>query len=143
MAFIHIDGSDLERTRAHVDSYRRIAREEYGREIQIWSGAPVVQRETMKEAQDYAHYYAVEKGDDEAVDNLLRIQNIEMHKLVPEKADKLPLCREARLGRLSADRQTRRITSSTGYKNYRRSASMACCCAGSTIGTGCDAGRRM
>jgi len=89
MAFIHIDGSDLERTRAHVDSYRRIAREEYGREIQIWSGAPVVQRETMKEAQDYAHYYAVKKGDDEAVDNLLRIQNIEMHKLVPEKADKL------------------------------------------------------
>jgi FMNH2-dependent dimethyl sulfone monooxygenase len=89
MAFIHIDGSDLERTRAHVDSYRRIAREEYGREIQIWSGAPVVQRETMKEAQDYANYYAVEKGDDEAVDNLLRIQNIEMHKLVPEKADKL------------------------------------------------------
>jgi len=89
MAFIHIDGSDLERTRAHAEAYRRIAREEHGREIQIWSGAPVVQRDTMKEAQDYARYYAVEKGDDEAVDNLLRIQNIEMHKLLPEKADQL------------------------------------------------------
>lgn len=43
------------------------------REIQIWVGAPVTQRNTMKEAQDYVRYYVIEKGDDEAVENLLRI----------------------------------------------------------------------
>ena len=89
MAFIHIDPSDLEKTKAHVDAYRRLAREEYGREIQVWIGAPVTQRDTRKEAEDYVNYYVVEKGDDEACDNMLRIQNVEMHKMMPERAEKL------------------------------------------------------
>src|SRR5579875_3455826 len=89
MAFIHIDPSDLEKTKAHIESYRRLAREEYGRDIQIWIGAPVTQRDTRKEAEDYVNYYVVEKGDDEAVDNMLRIQNVEMHKMMPERAEKL------------------------------------------------------
>jgi alkanesulfonate monooxygenase SsuD/methylene tetrahydromethanopterin reductase-like flavin-dependent oxidoreductase (luciferase family) len=89
MAFIHIDPSDLEKTRAHVAAYRRLAREEYGREIQVWIGAPVTQRDTRKEAEEYVHYYVVEKGDDEACDNMLAIQNIEMHKMMPERAEKL------------------------------------------------------
>ncbi len=89
MAFIHINPHDMDATRRHVESYRRLAREEYGREIQIWVGAPVTQRDTMKEAQDYVHYYVVEKGDDAAVDNLLRIQNVEMHKMLPEKAEQM------------------------------------------------------
>jgi alkanesulfonate monooxygenase SsuD/methylene tetrahydromethanopterin reductase-like flavin-dependent oxidoreductase (luciferase family) len=89
MAFIHIDPSDLEKTRAHVEAYRRLAREEYGREIQVWIGAPVTQRDTRKEAEDYVNYYVVEKGDDEACDNMLAIQNIEMHKMMPERAEKL------------------------------------------------------
>jgi len=89
MAFIHIDANDLERTRGVVEAYRRLAREEHGREIQIWCGAPVTQRDTLKEAQEFVHYYVVEKGDDVAVDNLLRIQNVEMHKMLPESADRL------------------------------------------------------
>jgi alkanesulfonate monooxygenase SsuD/methylene tetrahydromethanopterin reductase-like flavin-dependent oxidoreductase (luciferase family) len=89
MAFIHIDPSDLEKTRAHVEAYRRLAREEHGRDIQVWIGAPVTQRDTRKEAEDYVNYYVVEKGDDEACDNMLRIQNVEMHKMMPERAEKL------------------------------------------------------
>ncbi len=89
MAFIHIDPSDLEKTKAHVAAYRNLAREEYGRDIQIWIGSPVVQRETRKEAQDYVNYYVVEKGDDVACDNMLAIQNIEMHKMMPERAEKM------------------------------------------------------
>ena len=89
MAFIHIDPSDLEKTKAHIAAYRRLAREEYGRDIQIWIGAPVTQRDTRKEAEDYVHYYVVEKGDDVACDNMLAIQNIEMHKMMPERAEKL------------------------------------------------------
>ena len=89
MAFIHIDPSDLEKTKAHVEAYRRLAREEYGRDIQVWIGAPVTQRDTRKEAEDYVNYYVVEKGDDEACDNMLRIQNVEMHKMMPERAEKM------------------------------------------------------
>jgi alkanesulfonate monooxygenase SsuD/methylene tetrahydromethanopterin reductase-like flavin-dependent oxidoreductase (luciferase family) len=89
MAFIHIDPTDLEKTRAHVEAYRRLAREEYGREIQVWIGAPVTQRDTRKEAEDYVNYYVIEKGDDEACDNMLRIQNVEMHKMMPERAEKM------------------------------------------------------
>jgi alkanesulfonate monooxygenase SsuD/methylene tetrahydromethanopterin reductase-like flavin-dependent oxidoreductase (luciferase family) len=89
MAFIHFNPHDLEQARNHVDSYRRLAREEYGRDIQIWCGAPVTQRDTMKEAQDYVRYYVIEKGDDEACDNLLRVQNIEMHKMQPERAEQM------------------------------------------------------
>jgi dimethylsulfone monooxygenase len=89
MAFIHIDPSDIEKTKAHIADYRRLAREEYGREIQVWIGAPVTQRDSWKEAEDYVNYYVVEKGDDEACDNMLAIQNIEMHKMMPERAEKL------------------------------------------------------
>jgi len=35
----------------------------------------VVIRPTEKEAKDYLHYYVVEKGDNEAVDNLIRVQS--------------------------------------------------------------------
>ena len=37
MAFIHLDPQRSRRTQAHIDTYRRLAREEYGREIQIWA----------------------------------------------------------------------------------------------------------
>ena len=57
--------------RTKVEKYRRLAREEYGREIQIWSFGYVVQRETEKEAKDFLHYYVHEKGDWVAAGNLI------------------------------------------------------------------------
>jgi dimethylsulfone monooxygenase len=88
MAFITIDSNDLEKTRAHIDSYRRLAREEYGRELQIWCNAYVVQRPTQKEADDYVHHYVVEKGDDEALDTLLSIQNIQRQQLLQQELER-------------------------------------------------------
>jgi hypothetical protein len=35
-----------------VESYRRLAREEYGRHIEVWTASYVVQGETEKEAKD-------------------------------------------------------------------------------------------
>ena len=87
MAFIHLDPTDLEKSKAHIESYRRLAREEYGREIQIWCNAHVTQRATQKEAEDYVTWFAGEKGDDAALDNMLRIQNIEMQYMVRERVD--------------------------------------------------------
>ena len=36
MAFVVLSSHNLEDGRAQIDAYRRLAREEYGREIQIW-----------------------------------------------------------------------------------------------------------
>lgn len=71
MAFIIPQSYDLDENRRTIESYRRLAREEYGRDIQIWSYAYVVQRETEKEARDYLNHYVVEKGDRVAASNLL------------------------------------------------------------------------
>ena len=87
MAFIHLDPSDLEGVKAHVESYRRLAREEYGREIQIWANGHVTQRETQKEADDYLHHYVVEMGDDAAVENILQIQGQQMQRLQKEQRE--------------------------------------------------------
>jgi alkanesulfonate monooxygenase SsuD/methylene tetrahydromethanopterin reductase-like flavin-dependent oxidoreductase (luciferase family) len=84
LAFIHLDPADLDRTKAHIETYRRLAREEYGREIQIWGNAYVVQRPTQKEAEDYLKHYVVELGDDPAVENILTIQGQQMQRLLPE-----------------------------------------------------------
>jgi dimethylsulfone monooxygenase len=84
MAFIHLDPNDLEKTRAHIETYRRLAREEHGREIQVWGNAYVVQRPTQKEADDYLHRYVIELGDDPAVENILNIQGQQMQRLLPE-----------------------------------------------------------
>jgi dimethylsulfone monooxygenase len=89
MAFITFDPDDLEKSKAHIDSYRRLAREEYGRELQIWCNGTVVQRETQKEADDYLQYYVVEKGDDAAVDNLLAVQAQQMRQLQPRKLEQV------------------------------------------------------
>ena len=89
MAFINFNPNDLEQAKAHVASYRRLAREEYGRDIQIWAGCPVTQRDTKKEAEEFVQYYVVEKGDDVAVENMLRIQNVEMHRMLPQRAEQM------------------------------------------------------
>jgi FMNH2-dependent dimethyl sulfone monooxygenase len=87
MAFIHLDPSDLENLKAHIASYRRLAREEYGREIQIWANCHVTQRDTQKEADDYLRHYVVEMGDDAAVENILNIQGQQMQRLQKEQRD--------------------------------------------------------
>jgi dimethylsulfone monooxygenase len=87
MAFIHLDPHDLDRTKAHIETYRRLAREEHGRELQIWGNGYVVQRETQKEAEDYLRHYVIELGDDPAVENILTIQGQQMQRLLPEARD--------------------------------------------------------
>jgi dimethylsulfone monooxygenase len=64
------DGNDL---KAEVDDYRRMARDEFGRELQIWGHWNVICRPTEREAHDYLRYYVYEKGDWEAASNLVAI----------------------------------------------------------------------
>ena len=98
MAFLHLDPNDLDRTKAHIESYRRLAREEYGRELQIWGNGYVVQRETQKEAEDYLRRYVVELGDDAAVENILTVQGQQMQRLLPEARDAIKFSLKAGWG---------------------------------------------
>jgi alkanesulfonate monooxygenase SsuD/methylene tetrahydromethanopterin reductase-like flavin-dependent oxidoreductase (luciferase family) len=76
LAFVVFDSHDFDACKAKVDSYRRLAREEYGREIQVWSYAYVVQGETEKEARDFYDYYVNQKGDWEAATNLVETMGL-------------------------------------------------------------------
>jgi alkanesulfonate monooxygenase SsuD/methylene tetrahydromethanopterin reductase-like flavin-dependent oxidoreductase (luciferase family) len=60
---------------------------EAGREVQSWIHGYVVCRETEKEARDYLNYYVREKGDYEAVNNLLEIFEMQSKTLPPEALD--------------------------------------------------------
>ncbi len=67
LVFTALGAPDFEQNKAQVESYRRLAREEYGREIEIWTSANIVQAETEAEARRYDAYVVNEKGDWEAV----------------------------------------------------------------------------
>jgi dimethylsulfone monooxygenase len=86
VAFVVFNPDDLDQARAHIGAYRRLAREEYGRDIQVWCATYVVQRETEKEAKDFWHYYVYEKGDWEAADNLVETLGVNAQTLPPEVA---------------------------------------------------------
>jgi FMNH2-dependent dimethyl sulfone monooxygenase len=78
---------------AAVAAFRKLAREEFGREIQVWSTAFVICRPTEKEAKDTLRYVVDEMGDWEAIDNLARIMRFDNTNVSPEEFRK----RKARL----------------------------------------------
>jgi FMNH2-dependent dimethyl sulfone monooxygenase len=52
IAFVNINRNDLEVSKSLIANYRKLAREEYGRELKIWGHGYVVQGETEREARD-------------------------------------------------------------------------------------------
>src|SRR3984885_11295249 len=85
MAFVVLASHDVEAGKAQIDAFRKLAREEYGRELQIWTNGYVVQADTQKEADDYLHHYVVEKGDNVAVDTLAATLGVEFLALVLDR----------------------------------------------------------
>jgi FMNH2-dependent dimethyl sulfone monooxygenase len=71
MGYVVFGSHDFDDCKAKVDAYRNLARQEYGRDIQVWSYAYVVQGETEQEAHAYFDEYVNQKGDWEAVTNLV------------------------------------------------------------------------
>ena len=55
-------------SKSDLVDYKKIAREEFGREIGIWMQIPIVQRKTREEAQEHLNYIAIEHEDRAAVD---------------------------------------------------------------------------
>ena len=77
MAFVLIKGFDEETTRRDINDVRDTARNEYQRDIQVWTNSYCVIGDTEQEARAFLDYYVKEKGDWEAVDNITR--NLGMH----------------------------------------------------------------
>jgi FMNH2-dependent dimethyl sulfone monooxygenase len=71
MIFVHIKGEDIESARKDIDEVRKLAREEYGREIQVWANTYCVLGDSDNEAFDFRDYYVKEQGDWVAIDNLV------------------------------------------------------------------------
>ena len=71
---------DFDALSAHVAAYHRLAREDYGREIRVWTLATIVQAETEKEARDFYRYYVHDKGDWVAARNVIDTMGAEINK---------------------------------------------------------------
>lgn len=67
MCFVILQSDDAADWRRQIDLYKSTARS-FGREVQVWTYCPVVQRDTEEEAARYLEYYAVEMEDTESVD---------------------------------------------------------------------------
>ena len=89
IAFIQFDYHDIEFARKKVESYKQLAREEYGRDLKVWSFGYVVQRETEKEAKDFLHYYVHEKGDWVAAGNLIDMLGLNSRAVEPAAVQQL------------------------------------------------------
>jgi alkanesulfonate monooxygenase SsuD/methylene tetrahydromethanopterin reductase-like flavin-dependent oxidoreductase (luciferase family) len=84
IAFVNLNRGDLSVSKAVIEDYRRRAREEFGRELQIWSHAYIVQGETEAEAKDYFDEYVHRKGDWEAATNLVTTMGLNTQGRAPE-----------------------------------------------------------
>jgi len=79
IAFVVLTSHNLDEGRAQIDAFRRLAREEYGREIQIWGNGYVVHGDTQQEADAELNRYVVEKGDEQAVERLMQVVGLQSH----------------------------------------------------------------
>jgi FMNH2-dependent dimethyl sulfone monooxygenase len=67
--------SDPEQMRGMVDRFKRLAREEYGRELSMWTNAYIIQADTEQEAKRLYDYYVIETGDAAAARNCVNINS--------------------------------------------------------------------
>lgn len=81
MSFIGIRTSDRNEWKRVVDSHQQLARDEYGRDLQVWISGSVICRPTQREADEYFHYVAVEKADTEGDPMTRRGRPPEAHPL--------------------------------------------------------------
>lgn len=86
MNFVILKERDIEGGKSQISHLKNMARNA-GRDVKSWIHVYVVCRETEKEAQDYLKYYAVDKGDYEAVNNLLEIFGMQSKTLPQDVLD--------------------------------------------------------
>jgi alkanesulfonate monooxygenase SsuD/methylene tetrahydromethanopterin reductase-like flavin-dependent oxidoreductase (luciferase family) len=80
LVFTSIRTHDIEVNKAHVAAYHKLAREDYGREVRVWSVAFIVEGETEKEARAFYDHYVREKGDWDAAGNVVDMMASEVNE---------------------------------------------------------------
>jgi alkanesulfonate monooxygenase SsuD/methylene tetrahydromethanopterin reductase-like flavin-dependent oxidoreductase (luciferase family) len=77
----------LDECRAHVQAYHQLAREQYGRDIRVWTLCNIVQGETEKEAREFYNYYVHQRGDWEAAQYMVETFALEINQrnVTPER----------------------------------------------------------
>jgi alkanesulfonate monooxygenase SsuD/methylene tetrahydromethanopterin reductase-like flavin-dependent oxidoreductase (luciferase family) len=85
MAFIMFTGHDSETTRREISKYRDLARQQYNRNLHVWTNCYCVIGDTEKEARDFLNYYVRDKGDHAAGDNIIRDLGIQTD-MMPKEA---------------------------------------------------------
>jgi alkanesulfonate monooxygenase SsuD/methylene tetrahydromethanopterin reductase-like flavin-dependent oxidoreductase (luciferase family) len=94
LVYTVIRAGGLDECRAHVQAYHKLAHEEYGREVRVWTLANIVQGETEKEAREFYRYYVHEKGDWAAAQNMIETFALEINaRAIPP--DRLKAFQEA------------------------------------------------
>ncbi|WP_421849282.1 LLM class flavin-dependent oxidoreductase [Novosphingobium sp.] len=89
IAFILVRSPRPEDIKAQVDAYRDLARREFGRNIQIWVHAYVVQRDSISDALAYVDHYADIYGDHEVANEFLKHQLVGAQTVPPEILSKM------------------------------------------------------
>jgi len=92
IGLLGLRGNSPEEWAPPVESYKRMAREEFGRDIQIWTNASAVLRDTTKEAEDFLNYYSEEFSDAECLDSMMETISIENN--VPKGSPQLAFMRK-------------------------------------------------
>jgi FMNH2-dependent dimethyl sulfone monooxygenase len=84
-------GDKPEEWREQVAAYKKMARDEFGREIQLWTNCAITQRDTKKEAEDYLRRYSEEFLDLEVMDSLM--QTLSKENNIPMDSPRLAFMR--------------------------------------------------
>ncbi len=85
VSFVSLDSHDLADMKARVASVRDYARDEFGRELQVWCNAYIFQGDTEKDARAYYHDAVHVHGDWEGLDNMMRIMGINSQSIPPDR----------------------------------------------------------
>ncbi|SED72438.1 Flavin-dependent oxidoreductase, luciferase family (includes alkanesulfonate monooxygenase SsuD and methylene tetrahydromethanopterin reductase) [Rhizobiales bacterium GAS191] len=89
ICFLLLHSEDPKDWAEQISAYKKFARDEFGRDVQVWTYAPMVQRDSMKEAQDYLRHYAVDHQDRESVDGWIAGNAATGKGMSPEMLQKL------------------------------------------------------
>jgi dimethylsulfone monooxygenase len=87
LCFVILQTDDRAAIKAQIDKYKMTAREKFGRNVQVWTYCPVVQRDTREEAAEYLHYFAETMQDRRSVDAWAEGMRTQTKIFSPEKID--------------------------------------------------------
>ena len=86
--FSVIEEEGLDKATAWVKEMKKLAYDNYKREIGTFTYSYAVVRNTEKEAKEYWDYYVNQKGDWEAADNICKVFGVESGSYSPDYMDK-------------------------------------------------------